>query len=197
MKLSEEAKAYAESIYRKAFTQCAIDGEAERRQIRARSTPSNPNISQMSDHFVSMTKRLVDARLDSYVQAYKQDDLLIDDEDKDAIVEELKRIIKNHIMWVTTDSTLREFRLPGSTELIPNLESYMTPRFERSLGEAAVDLDLARKQMVMDRKNKKPDPASTHYNVHVHGDNYGNIQQGGEGNSQSLSLTHRNDDENK
>ncbi len=61
----------------------------------------------MSDHFVSMTKRLLDARLDSYVQAYKQDDLLIDDEDKDAIVEELKRIIRNHIMWVTTDSTLR------------------------------------------------------------------------------------------
>lgn len=197
MKLSEEAKAFAESIYRKAFTQCAIDGETERRQIRARSTPSNPNISQMSDHFVSMTKRLVAARLDSYVQAYKQDDLLIDDEDKDAILEELKRIIRNHIMWVTTDSTLREFRLPGSTELIPNIESYMTARFERSLGEAAVDLDLARKQMVMDRKNKKPDPASTHYNVHVHGDNYGNIQQGGEGNSQSLSLTHRNDDENK
>jgi hypothetical protein len=197
MKLSEEAKAFAESIYRKAFTQCAIDGETERRQIRARSTPSNPNISQMSDHFVSMTKRLVAARLESYVQAYKQDDLLIDDEDKDAILEELKRIIRNHIMWVTTDSTLREFRLPGSTELIPNIESYMTARFERSLGEAAVDLDLARKQMVMDRKNKKLDPASTHYNVHVHGDNYGNIQQGGEGNSQSLSLTHRNDDENK
>lgn len=197
MKLSEEAKAFAESIYRKAFTQCAIDGETERRQIRARSTPSNPNVSQMSDHFVSMTKRLVAARLESYVQAYKQDDLLIDDEDKDAILEELKRIIRNHIMWVTTDSTLREFRLPGSTELIPNIESYMTARFERSLGEAAVDLDLARKQMVMDRKNKKPDPASTHYNVHVHGDNYGNIQQGGEGNSQSLSLSHRNDDENK
>lgn len=193
MKLSEEAKAYAESIYRKAFTQCAVDGETERRQIRARSTPSNPNISQMTDHFVSMTKRLVDARLDSYVQAYKQDDLLIDDEDKDAIVEELKRIIRNHMLWVTTDSTLREFRLPGRTELIPNIESHMTARFERSLGEAAVDLDLARKQMVMDRKNKKPDPASTHYNVHVHGDNYGNIQQGGEGNSQSLNRTPTDD----
>lgn len=197
MKLSEEAKAYAESVYRKAFTRCAIDGEAERRQIRATATLGNPKIAQMSDHFVSLTKRLIDAKLDSYVQAYKQDDLLIDDADKDEIIEELRGIVKNNIMWVTTVSTLREFRIPGSSEMIPNIESYMTARFERTLGEAAVDLDLARKQMVMDRKNKKPDPVSTHYNVHVHGDNYGNIQQGGQGNSQSLDMTHRNDDENK
>ncbi|HEY6245857.1 MAG TPA: hypothetical protein VIX17_18035 [Pyrinomonadaceae bacterium] len=49
----------------------------------------------------------------------------------------------------------------------------------------------------MDRKSKKPDPSSTYYNIHVHGHNYGNIQQGGKGNSQSLSLAHRTDNENK
>jgi hypothetical protein len=187
MKLSEDANKYAESLYRKVFTQCAIDGEAERRKIRATATPSNPNIPQMSDHFVSLTKRLVYARLDSYVQAYKQDDLLIDEEDKDEIIEALRKIITNNTMWVTTDSTLREFRLPNTGELIPNLASYMTARFERILGEAAVDLDLARNQMVMERKNRKPDLSPTHYNIHVHGHNYGNIQQGGENNSQTIN----------
>jgi hypothetical protein len=197
MKLSEEAKKYAESIYRKAFTQSAIDGEPERRQIRATATPSNPNISQMSDYFVSLTKRLVDARLDSYIQAYKQDDLLIDEADKDKIIEELRRIIKNNIVWVTTDSTLREFRLPNTGELIPNIGSYMTARFERILGEAAVELDLARNQMAMDRKTRKADLPVTHYNIQVHGHNYGNILQGGQGNTQTLDHTGRNDDENK
>jgi hypothetical protein len=197
MKLSEEARAYAESIYQKAFSECAINGEAERRQISARATLSNPNISQMSDHFVSLTKRLIDARLNSYVEAYKQDELLIDDEDKDEIIEELKRIIRTNTIWVTTGSTLREFGLPGNPELIPNFASYMTARFERTLGEAAVDLDLARRRMVMDRKNKKPDLPATYYSIHVQGDNYGNIQQGGESNNQSLSLTHSNNDENQ
>ena len=188
MKLSEEAKKYAESIYRKAFHQAAVDGEAERRKIRATATLSNPNIPQMSDHFVSMTKRLMTARLDSYVQAYKQDDLLIDEEDKDEIIEELKRIMTNHIRWVTTDSTIREFRLPNTGALIPNMESYMTARFERVLGEAAIDLDFARNEMVMERKNRKPELPPTHYNIHVHGHNYGNIQQGGEGNIQNTNL---------
>jgi hypothetical protein len=111
----------------------------------------------------------------------------IDEEDKDEIIEALRKIIKNNTMWVTTHSTLREFRLPNTGELIPNLESYMTARFERILGEAAVDLDLARNQMVMERKNRKPDLPPTHYNIHVHGHNYGNIQQGGENNSQTIN----------
>jgi hypothetical protein len=140
----------------------------------------------MSDHFVSITKRLVDARLDSYIRAYKQDDLLIDDEDKDEIIEELRRIMKNHLIWVTTDSTIREFRLPGTNQLIPNMESYMSARFERILGEAAIDLDFARNEMVMERKNRKPDLSPRHYNINVHGHNYGNIQQGGEGNTQTI-----------
>lgn len=187
MKLSEDAKKYAESIYGKAFARCALDGEEERRKIRATATSSNPNISQMSDHFVSLTKRLVDARLDSYIQAYKQDDLLIDEEDKDEIIEALKKIIKNNTVWVTTDFTIREFRLPNTAKLIPNIESYMTARFERVLGEAAVDLDLARNQMVMERKNKKPEIPPTYYNIHVYGDNHGNIQQGGENNNQAIN----------
>ncbi len=187
MKLSEDANNYAESIYRKVFTQCAIDGETERRNIRATATSSNPNIPQMSDHFVSLTKRLADARLDSYIQAYKQDNRLIDEDDKDEIIEALRKIIKNNIMWVTTDCTLREFRLPNTGELIPNIESYMTDRFERILGEAAVDLDLARNQMVMERKNRKPELPPTQYNIHVHGHNYGNIQQGGENNKQAIN----------
>lgn len=188
MKLSEEAKAYADSIYGMAFSQCALNGEAERLQIRARATPGNPNISQMSDHFVNLTKRLVDARLDSYVQAYKQVDLLIGDADKDEIIEELKRIIRNNTIWVTTPSTLREFGLPSSPEMIPNFESYMTARFERTLGEAAVELDVARKRMVMDRKNKKTHPSIAHYNIHIDGDNFGAIQQGGKNNSQSVNI---------
>jgi hypothetical protein len=187
MKLSEDTKKYAESIYRKAFHQAAVDGEIERRKIRATATFSNPNIPQMSEHFISMAKRLMTAMIHSYVQAYKQDDLLIDDEDKDKIIEELKRIMNNHIRWVTTDSTIREFRLPNTGELIPNMESYMTSRFERVLGEAAIDLDFARNEMVLERKNRKPEMPITHYNIYVHGHNYGNIQQNGENNKQTIN----------
>lgn len=185
MKLSEDAKKYAESVYRKAFTQCAIDGEAERRNIRATVTFGNPNIPQIADHFVNLTKRLLDARLDSYIRAYKQDYLLIDEEDKDEIIEQLRQIIKTNIMWVTTESTLREFGVSNTDELIQNMESYMAARFERLLGETAVDLDLARNQMAMDRKNRTSDPPTSHYSVHVHGHNYGGIQQG-EGNTQRI-----------
>lgn len=197
MKLSEEATAYAESIYRKAFTQCAIDGEEERRQIRANTAPANPNTAPMANDFVNLTKRLIDAKVQSYVQAFEQDGLLIDEEDKDEVIKELKHILRNNTIWVTTDCTLREFRLPGNTELIPNIESYMTARFERILGEAVVDLDLARKKMVMDRKNRKTELSSTHYRIHVHGDNLGNIQQGCHDNSQFFNRSSENGNENK
>lgn len=187
MKLSEEAKKYAESIYRVAFHQVAIDVEDERKKIRATANFSNPNIPQMSDHLVSTTKRLIDARLDSYIQAYKKDDLLIDDEDKDEIIEILRGLIKNQGKLVVSKSTFREFRLPGTDQLIPNIESYLTARLERLLGAAAYDLDFARNEMVMERKNRKPELPTTHYNINVHGPNYGNIQQGGENNNQAIN----------
>lgn len=188
MKLSEEATKYAEAIYRKAFAQAALDGESERRKIRASATFSNPNIAQMSDHFVSLTERLIDARLDSYIQAYNQDDLLIDEEDKCEIIERLRQIITNGILMVTTHSIAPEFRLPGTGELIPNIESYITARFERLLGAAAVDLDLARNQMAMERKNRKTDPPNAHYDIHIEGHNFGAILQGGQNNTQNITI---------
>lgn len=186
MKLSEEAKKYAESIYRIAFHKVAVEGERERREIRATANFSNPRIPQMSDHLVSLVKRLVDARLDSYIQAYKKEDLLIDEEDKDEIIEILRNLIKTQSLLITSRGTFPEFRLPGTDRLIPNIEPYLTSRLELLLGEAAYDLDFARNEMVMERKHRKPELPTTHYNINVHGPNYGNIQQGGEGNTQTL-----------
>lgn len=194
MKLSEEAQKYAESIYRIAFHKVAVDGEKERREIRATANYGNPRIPQMSDHLVSLVKRLVDARLDSYIKAYKREDQLIDEEDKDEIIEILRNLIKAQSRMISSMGTFREFFLPGTDQLIPNIESYLTDRLERLLGEAAYDLDFARNDMVMDRKNRKPVPPTTHYNINVHGPNYGNIQQGGSGNTQNIN---RSDDEAK
>ena len=84
---------------------------------------------------------------------------------------------------ITSSSTPPAVRLVDEPELIPNFESYMTARFDRTPGEAAVDLNLARRRMVMDRKNKKPNLPTTYYSIHVQGNNYGNIQQGGESNN--------------
>lgn len=193
MKLSEESQKYAESIYRIAFHKTAIDGERERQEIRATANFANPRIPQMSDHLVSLIKRLVDARLDSYIQAYKKEDLLIDEEDKDEIIEILRYLIKAQSKMIRSMGTFREFFLPGTDQLIPNIEPYLTDRLERLLGEAAYDLDFARNEMVMEKKYRKAEPTVTHYNINVHGHNYGNIQQGGENNSQAIN---RSDNEN-
>lgn len=187
MKLSEESQKYSESIYRIAFHKVAVDSEKERRQIRSTANFSNPRIPQMSDHLVSLVKRLVDARLDSYIQAYKKEDLLIDEEDKDEIIEILRSLIKTQSRMISTRSIFPEFWLPGTDQLIPNIESYLTSRLEVLLGEAAYSLDLARNEMVMERKYRKPEPPAAHFNINVHGPNYGNIQQGGENNNQTIN----------
>lgn len=155
MKLSEESQKYAESIYRIAFHKSAVDGEKERREIRSTANFGNPGIPQMSDHLVSLVKRLVDARLHSYIQAYKKEDSLIDEEDKDEIIEILRSLIKTQSRMISTRSIFPEFWLPGTDQLIPNIESYLTSRLERLLGEAAYDLDFARNEMVMERKYRK------------------------------------------
>lgn len=187
MKLSEEAKKYAESIYRIAFHKAAVEGEKERRQIRATANFSNPNIPQMSDHLISLIKRLVDARLDSYLQAYKKEDLLIDEDDKDEIIEILRDMIKAQSRLISARGTFPEFWLPGGEIMIPNIEPYLMSRLEMLLGEAAYDLDHARNEMVMERKTRKTEQLITHYNINVHGPNYGNIQQGGAGNIQTIN----------
>lgn len=184
MKLSEEAAKYAEASYGKAFARAALEGRTERRSLGEK----RPSSSEVVDYFSCLTRKLLNARVDSYVQAFKLDDLLIDDQDKDQIIEELRRTIQGHVIWGTTESTLREFGWIPTGEAIRSMKSYMTDRFEELLGEAVVCLESARAEMVMERKNRKPNTPNTHYDIRIEGHNFGPIQQGGKSNVQHLAV---------
>lgn len=60
-------------------------------------------------------------------------------------------------------------------------------RFQRLLGEAAIELNLARTQLVVEHKQRERERNTRQsYQVNMR-DNYGNIQQGGENNSQNIN----------
>lgn len=172
----------------KSHYEVAIWAEEDHRRVLAGATMSNPNFPQMMEHYVESLRRSIMSLLNAYVEGYKVDDALIDDEDKDEILEEVRALIQGKLHHITTSVTNRDFRHPYTGERIPNMDSYLSARFERLRGEAAIELNLARNRMAIEQKRRASEKASHNHQVNIYGPNLGPIQQGGQNNTQNVTI---------
>lgn len=188
MKLSEDGKKWADALLNKSTYEVATWAEEDHRRVLAGATKSNPNFPQMTEHYVERVRRSIMGLLNAYVEGYKVDGILIDDEDKDEILEEVRGIIQRQLHHITTSVTNRDFRNPYTGERVPNMDSYLAARFERLLGEAAIELNLARNKMAIEQKRKEAEKPIPNNQINIYGPNLGPIQQGGQGNTQNLTI---------
>jgi len=187
MKLSEEAKKWAEALMHKDHYQVALWSEKNINRIRAARTLSNPLFNQIIAHHEESLRKTFTYIINAYVEAYKMDESLIDDEDNDEIIQFIKDMINSRLHHVTNSVVGRDFYHPYTGEKIPDLESQLSGHFDRLLGEAAIELNLARNQLVLEQKQRAKEDRMRANQINIYGHNYGNIQQGGENNSQSIN----------
>jgi hypothetical protein len=189
MKLSEEAKKYAEALMNKDHYDTALWAEKDQHKVRASRTQSNPQFGLMIQHHEETVRRTFRSMTNAYVEAYKMDDALIDDEDKDEIIGIIKTMIDSRFQHITNSVSNRDFLNPVTGGKIPNLDSQIRGHFGRLLGEAAGEFELARNKMVMEkRKNDAEAKSAAGSQINIYGPNHGPIQQGGQNNTQNITI---------
>ena len=188
MKLSEDAKMRADALLSKSTYEIAVWGEEDQRRIRTLRTQSNPQFNLVAKHYEERIRRAFMALIDAYVEGFRMDGSLIDDEDKDEIINEIRTMINSQHHHVSNSVVAnRDFLHPYTGEKIPNMDEELRLRFQRLLGEAAIELNLARTQLVVEHKQRERERnARQGYRINMR-DNYGNVQQGGENNSQTIN----------
>ncbi len=154
MKLSEEAKKYASSLYNKDFMNLAKETEPTLRKIRASSNRMNPPISQINQFLRTSAEQEVKAMLNSYLKAYEKDRKIIDVEDETEILDEVRSRINKYVIWAES-SDFPEFKLPSTGQLIPNITSHLRSQLERLLGEVKGEIDIFTSKMRMNEKMLK------------------------------------------
>jgi hypothetical protein len=101
MKLSEDAKMRADALLSKSTYEIAVWGEDDQRRIRTLRTRSNPQFNLMAQHYEERIRRAFKALINAYIEGYRMDELLIDDEDKDEIINEIRTMIDSQHHHVT------------------------------------------------------------------------------------------------
>ena len=187
MKLSEDAKRHTDGLLSKATYDIAVWGEEDQRQIRALRTTSNPQFNLMAQHYEERIRRAFKGILNSYVEGYRMDEALMDEEDKDELIEVIRKMINSQHHHVTNSVIAsKDFRHPYTGEKIPNMDEELRLRFDRLLDEAAIELNLARNQLVLEQKQRaKEEKLRSNNQINIYGHNLGSIQQGGQNNTQS------------
>ncbi len=188
MKLSDDARKYAEALMSKRHHEIALWAEEDQRRVRGLRTQSNPQFGLMISHHEESIRRSFKGMINSYVEAYKMDGALIDDEDNTELIEMIRSMINSRLHHVTHSVTSRDFLNPYTGEKVPNLDSEIGGRFDRLLGEAAIELNLARNQLVMEYKTKEESQSNAGNQINIYGPNLGPIQQGGRGNVQIVNI---------
>jgi len=176
MKLSPEAKIRVDAIMGRENYQQALWGEKERRRVKALATTENPRFNELVDYHLERTRRTYKMIIDAYLEGYRMDGSLIDDEDRHEIIMEIKELVDRRVHDITTRMGDPDFRHPVTNANIPNMDAYLKGQMDRLVGEALLELDVARTDLMIELKKKPEAPLS--YNLHVHGDVHGGVQQG-------------------
>jgi hypothetical protein len=187
MKLSPEAKVRADAIMGRENYQLALWAEKERRRVKALATLTNPRFNELVDYHIAHTRRAYKMILDAYLEGYRMDGVLIDEEDRMEIIMEIKALVDRRVHDITTRMGDPDFRHPVTNAKIPNMDAYLKGQMDRLVGEALLELDVLRTDLAKELKTK-PEPGAA-YNLHVHGDVHGGIQQG-PGNVQNFNGSH-------
>lgn len=133
----------------------------------------------VSQLYVEWAEEKVKARIETYIDAYRRENLVPTDGDINEIKWDLEDVI------LSTNNS-------GSVDAKKALEHEKL----RIIDAAENDLNIFIQEVALESKRKpaEPKPAPGHtYNIHIN-ENKGLIQQGGEGNTQTIN---RSDDETK
>jgi hypothetical protein len=188
MKLSPEAKARADAVMGRENYRQALWGEEEHRRVKALATNENPRFNELVDYHVERTRRSYKMIIDGYMEAYRMDGTLIDDEDRHEIIMEIKALVDRRFHDITTREGNPDFRHPLTHAKIPNMDAYLKSQFDRLVGEALLELDVARTDLIIE-KRKQPEASGSSYALHVQGDVIGGAQVG-PNNTQNITDIH-------
>jgi len=189
MKLSPEAMARMEAIRDRENYRLALWSEEERRRAKSGATTSNPRFKELMEFYMEKTRRAYKMIIEAYIEGYRFDGTLMDKDDMMEIGHEIKAMVKRIHHDVTTRMGDPDFRHPVTKEKIPNIDMELKMELERLVGEAVLELDVARTDLMIEQK-KKPSEGSS-YNLHVHGD-VGAAQVGPHNTQNIQGIHHRN-----
>lgn len=188
MKLNTEALSYAGSLFRQREKAINIERTNRLHRILATATPDDPRLVDITELLYELQVELVLAKVESYLTTYRSHGLTLDYEDQQEIRNELQNLSHNYLNFVLRLEGVREHSMP-SHHAIRNVPEYVMNRFDNALEQARERLQAGAYEVNLEVEKQQAVSAST---INV-GNNYGNIQQGGSGNTQSI----RSDDEAK
>jgi len=189
MKLDTEGRSYASSLFRQRENAINVERSNRLRRILAAATPEDPCLIDITDLLYELQVQLLLAKVESYLTAYRNYGLILDYEDQKEIRNELQNLNGHYLNFVLRLEGVREHSMP-SHHVISNVPEFVMYRFDNALEQATERLRAGAFELNLEVKRQQVASAPT---INV-GTNYGNIQQGGSGNTQS---TNRNDDEVK
>jgi hypothetical protein len=184
MKISPEAQVYAGALYHDFHRQnlqkrdwglVALRAEAERK-------PTNI-IQDIIMYLAECHKQILLARMESFVAAYRKEGLVIDAEDYNEIIDYLRTMTTSGLNSYLRDMRIPEFKDPETNETYYFIPQHLLNHLERVFDDVKVKFDIARHELVLDAKHRP----SVSSQIHITGNNYGNIQQNGQNNSQIIS----------
>jgi hypothetical protein len=188
MKLNTEALSYAHAIYCQRETEIFIDTQKELEHIQVTVSPSNPRIPEITKLMYEKHRLLMLARVESYLEAYKLFNTSLDSDDIHNIAGELLNITSAHHGIVMRLEGLKDHWMPMGNRPIDNIPQYLMDRFHVAKDQAINRLRAGRVELIAEAQKRSGQPS---HHISIGGDNYGNIQQDGNGNTQSI----RSDDE--
>lgn len=187
MKLSPEAMARKEAIRDRENYRLALWSEQGRRSAKTGATTSNPRFKELMEFHIEKTRRAYKMIINAYLEGYRVDGTPMEKEDMMEIAQEIKEMVERIHHDITNRMGDPDFRHPVTNEKIPNIDMELKMELNRLVGEAALEVDVARTDLMIEQK-KKPTEGSS-YNLHVHGDLIGGAQVGPH-NTQSISGIH-------
>src|SRR5439155_20307717 len=154
----------------------------------APATNENPRFNELVDYRVERTRRAYKMIINAYMEGYRMDGILIDDDDRHEIIMEIKALVDRRFHDITTREGRPDFRHPLTHAKLPNMDAYLKSQFDRLVGEALLELDVARTDLIIE-KRKQPEASGSSYALHVHGDVIGGAQVGPH-NTQNITGIH-------
>ena len=192
MKLSTDARSYAHARFCQQEKEINVDRQNQLRHILTTTSLSNPRLAEITDLLYEKHKLLMLAKLESYLAAYRIFKTLLDIEDEKAISNELLNMTNEEHHFVLSLEGVREHRMPTGSRPIDNVPQYLMDRFHMAVEQAKNRLQAGRYELMVESQSP---PGHSANSIQIGGNNYGNIQQAGSGNTQSS--TNRNVDEVK
>ena len=151
MKLSKEAKEWAESIYDEKAKKIGENAVQERRNIMAKLPLHSPP-APIVGHFVEVANSLALEKSESYIRGYQQDEVLIDDEDKEEIINEIRQVINNYRRYCLGE--LKGMMTMGFPTLLDSVSETMERKFDKILGDVNSTLEVGVKNIALKLKKQ-------------------------------------------